>query len=94
MISLVVKKVDLSAFGKDFLGAHVLGQITGKGFETSYAKDLMEKAGVTFTSTSSAGIDVVVSNTFEEEVRQEQKLAGLFREIASSIWCNCIANLS
>ena len=75
------KSGDLTAFGKDFLGAHILGKVTGKGMETSYAKDLMEKAGVTFTSTSAAGIDVVVSTTFEEEVRQEQKLAGLFREI-------------
>jgi HK97 family phage prohead protease/HK97 family phage major capsid protein len=75
------QKGDVSAWGKDFLNAHVLGKITGKGYDSAYAQDLAEKAGVTFTSTSSAGIDVVVSNQFETEVRQEQKLAGLFREI-------------
>ena len=76
------KSGDLTAFGLDFLGAHILGKVTGKGMDTSFAKALMEKAGVTFTSTTAAGIDVTVSTTFEEEVRQEQKLAGLFREIA------------
>jgi len=75
------QKGDVSAWGKDFLSAHVLGKITGKGLETGFAKSLMEKAGVTFTSTTAAGIDVVVSNAFEEEVRQEQKVAPLFREI-------------
>jgi len=72
---------DLKSFGKDFLAAHVLGKITGKGFETNYAKDLLEKAGVDYTATSAAGIDVVVSQQFEEEVRQEQRIAPLFREI-------------
>lgn len=72
---------DLKSFGKDFLAAHVLGKITGKGFETGFAKDLLEKAGVDYTATSAAGIDVVVSQQFEEEVRQEQRIAPLFREI-------------
>ena len=44
----------------------------------------LEKAGVDYTATTSAGIDVIVSQQFEEEVRQAQKVAPLFREIAVS----------
>ena len=73
---------DLTKFGKDFLAATVLGKITGKSFDTAFAKDLLEKAGVDYTSTTSAGIDVIVSQQFESEVRQEMKVAPLFREIA------------
>ena len=72
---------DLTKWGKDLLGAHILGKITRKGWETNYAKDILQKAGVTYDATSAAGIDVGVSQAFEEEVRLEQKVAPLFREI-------------
>jgi HK97 family phage prohead protease/HK97 family phage major capsid protein len=72
---------DLTKFGKDFLSAHVLGKVTGKGWDTDFARSVLEKAEVTYTSTTSAGIDVIVSNQFEEEVRQAQKIAPIFREI-------------
>jgi len=72
---------ELKSIGKDLLSAHILGKITGKGFDTAYAKDMLEKAGVDYTSTTAAGIDVIVSQQFEEEVRQEMKIAPLFREI-------------
>ena len=72
---------DVTKWGKDFLAAHILGKITRKGWETDYAKGILEKAGVTYDATSSAGIDVSVSQAFEEEVRLEQKVAPLFREI-------------
>ena len=75
---------DMSKFGKEFLQAKVLGAITGKGYETQFSKDLLEKAGVDYTAPTSAGIDVIVSQQFEEEVRQAQKVAPLFREIAVS----------
>lgn len=65
----------------DLVKAHILGKITKKGWDTDYAREVLEKAGVDYTSTTSAGIDVVVSRNFEEEVRQEQKVAPLFREI-------------
>jgi HK97 family phage major capsid protein len=72
---------EIKAVGKDLLSAHILGKITGKGFDTRFARDLFEKAGVDYTSTTAAGIDVIVSQQFEDEVRQEQKIAPLFREI-------------
>jgi HK97 family phage prohead protease len=72
---------DVTKFGKDFLSAHILGKITHKGWDTSYAKDILQKAGVTYDATTAAGIDVSVSQAFEEEVRLEQKVAPLFREI-------------
>ena len=75
---------DMSKFGQEFLQAKVLGAITGKGYETQFSKDLLEKAGVDYTATTAAGIDVIVSQQFEEEVRQAQKVAPLFREIAVS----------
>ena len=72
---------DLKPLAKDLLSAHILGKITRKGWDTDFGRDLLEKAEVTYTSTTSAGIDVIVSNQFEEEVRQAQKIAPLFREI-------------
>ena len=72
---------DLKPMAKDLLSAHILGKITRKGWETDFGRDLLEKAEVTYTATTSAGIDVIVSTQFEEEVRQAQKIAPLFREI-------------
>ena len=75
-------RTDTSSFKKDFLAAHILGKVTRKGWDTGFAKDVLQKAGVTYDATSAAGIDVSVSQAFEEEVRLEQKVAPLFREIA------------
>ena len=72
---------DVTKWGKDLLGAHILGKVTRKGWDTNYAKDILQKAGVSYDATSAAGIDVSVSAAFEEEVRLEQKVAPLFREI-------------
>ncbi len=75
---------DLSAFGKDFLGAHILGKVTGKGYDTDYAKSIMAKAGVAYTANASdtGKLDTLSTTAFEEEMVLEQKIAGLFREIA------------
>ena len=72
---------DLASNEKELLEAHILGKITRKGWDTSFGKNVLQKAGVTFDATSAAGIDVNVSQAFEEEVRLEQKVAPLFREI-------------
>ncbi len=72
---------DLSKFGKEFMQANLLGTITGKGYETDFAKGLMEKAGVTYTATSAAGIDVTVQQAIEQEIRLNLTAANLFREI-------------
>ena len=72
---------DLASNKKELLEAHILGKITRKGWDTTFSKNVLQKAGVTFDATSAAGIDVNVSQAFEEEVRLEQKVAPLFREI-------------
>ena len=74
----------VTKWGKYFPAAHILGKITRKGWDTSFGKDVLQKAGVTYDATTSAGIDVSVSQAFEEEVRLEQKVAPLFREIQVS----------
>ena len=67
---------------EELLHASILGKITKKGWDTDYAKEVFQKAGVDYGSaTTSANIDVMVANTFEEEVRQEQKVAPAFREL-------------
>ena len=72
---------DVTKWGADFLQAHILGKVTKKGWDTAYGADILEKAGITYDATTAAGIDVSVSQAFEEEVRLEQKIAGLFRDI-------------
>ena len=76
---------DLSSFGRDFLGAHVLGKITGKGIQgTAHGRSVFEKAGNTsYTANdgSNEAIDTLISQTFEEDVRLQQQVAGLFREL-------------
>jgi len=71
---------DLTKFGKEFLHASVLGKITGKGWDTNYAQDLAQKAGVQF-DTNAGTLDTIVSTTFEEEVRLSQRVAQLFKEM-------------
>ena len=71
---------DLTKFGKEFLHASVLGKITGKGWDTNYAQDLAQKAGVQF-DTNAGTLDTIVSTTFEEEVRLNQRVAQLFKEM-------------
>jgi hypothetical protein len=52
-----------------------------KGYNTDYAQSIFEKAGVTYTATSAAGVDVAVASTIEQEVRLALRTANLFREI-------------
>ena len=78
------QKGDTSAWGNDFLQAKVLGAITGKGYDTDFARGIAEKAGVdiTYTGAGSLGIDSSVETSFTEAVRLEQRVASLFRELA------------
>ena len=79
------EKGDLTAFGKDFLQAKILGAVTGKGYETSYAQGIMEKAGAAAATASTSGVlDQIVSTTFVDEVSYKTQIAGLFDEIAVS----------
>ena len=71
---------DLTKWGKDFMHAHILGVMTGKGMNTSFAQNLQEKAGIAYAS-SAADIDQEVSRQIEKEVTLNLRTAGLFREI-------------
>ena len=73
-------KGDVSKWGQDFLKAHLLGVMTNKGMNTSFARDLQEKAGIDYT-TAAADIDQEVSNLIEKEIQNELKVARLFREM-------------
>jgi len=71
---------DLSKFGKEFMTGHFLGVMTGKGWNTKYASDLAQKAGINYVD-SAAGISQGVSTQIEKEIMLELKLAQAFREI-------------
>ena len=71
---------DLSKFAKEFMTGHMLGVMTGKGWDTDYSKNLMEKAGVNYTAAA-AGIAQEVSTQIEKEIMLELRLAQAFREI-------------
>ena len=74
------EKSDISKWGQDFLNAHMLGVMTRKGWDTQYARDIQEKAGINYTANA-ADIDQEVSNLIEKEIQNELKVAALFREI-------------
>jgi len=71
---------EISKWGKEFMTAHMLGVMTRKGMETDYARDLMQKAGIDYTSNA-ADIDQEVSSQIEKEIQMELKVAKMFREI-------------
>ena len=70
---------------QEMVYADILGKVTRKGWDTDFAKGVLQKAGVDYGSaTTTANIDVIVANTFEEEVRQATKVAPAFRELQVS----------
>ena len=71
---------DVTKFGKELMYGHMLGVMTGKGWDTSYSKDIMEKAGLNY-ATSAGSIAQEVSTQIEKEIMLELKLAQAFREI-------------
>jgi HK97 family phage prohead protease len=71
---------DLTKFGKDFLYGHMLGVMTGKGWNTKFGSGVLQKAGIDYT-TNAGDIDQEVSRLIEKEVTLELRTAGLFREI-------------
>ena len=72
---------DLSKWGKEFMNAHLLGVMTGKGLEgTSYGRGIMEKAGINYAANA-GDIAQEVSTAIEKEIMLELKLAQAFREI-------------
>ena len=71
---------DLTKWGKDFMQAHILGVVTGKGMNTAFGQSIQEKAGIDYT-TNAGDIDQEVSRQIEKEVTLNLRTAGLFREI-------------
>ena len=70
------------AFESDILDAKILGLATGKGYETQYAKGVMEKVNAhSGVGVSSADFEQVVSTNVERDIQNELVLAPLFREI-------------
>jgi len=71
----------ITKWGKEFMHAHLLGVMTGKGLEnTAYGRDVIEKAGVTYASAA-PNIATEVSGQIEKEIMRELRLARAFREI-------------
>ena len=74
------EKSDIAKWGNDFVTAHMLGVMTRKGWDTDFARDLQEKAGVNYAANA-ADIDQEVSSLIEKEIMNELKVARLFREL-------------
>ena len=74
------EKSDISKWGQDFMAAHMLGVMTRKGWDTDFARDIQEKAGINYAANA-ADIDQEVSSQIEKEIMHELKVARLFREI-------------
>lgn len=80
---------DSASWKKEFKGeiedAYLLGRITGKGYNTDFAKNLMEKVNAhSSVSVSSADFEQEVSTNVERDIQNELILAPLFREIQMS----------
>lgn len=74
------EKSDISKWGQEFMTAHMLGVMTSKGWNTDFAINLQEKAGIDY-ATNAPDIDQEVSTLIEKEIMRELKVARLFREI-------------
>ena len=68
-------------YGREVLEAKVYGAITGKGWDSRLGQQVVEKATSFGSQTTSGNLDITVTQQFEEEVKLETRLMGLFREI-------------
>ena len=70
------------SFESDILDAKFAGLATGKGWDNSYSKSILEKVNQHSTvEVSSADFEQVVSANVERDIQNELVLAPLFREI-------------
>ena len=70
------------AFENDVMDAKFAGLATGRGWDTDYAKGVMEKVNQhSGVQVSSADFEQVVSTNIERDIQNELVLAPLFREI-------------
>ena len=71
------------AFSQDVDDAYILAKATGKGYETTFAKNVMQKVNEhSGVQVSSADFEQTVSSNIERDIQLELVLAPLFREIA------------
>lgn len=71
------------SFATDMENAYLLARITGKGYETKFAKNLIEKANThSSVSVSSNDFEQEVSTNIERDIQNELILAPMFREVA------------
>jgi HK97 family phage prohead protease len=71
------------SFEQDILDAKFAGLATGKGWENTYSKSILEKVNQhSGVEVSSADFEQVVSANVERDIQNELVLAPLFREIA------------
>ena len=71
---------NVTKWGKEFMNAHILGVMTGKGFDTAYGRGVFEKAGMAYNDTD-PNIATEVSRQIEKEITLNFRTAQLFREI-------------
>jgi HK97 family phage prohead protease len=70
-------------FATDIEDAYLLARVTGKGYETKFAKSLMEKVNAhSSVQVSSADFEQEVSTNIERDIQNELILAPMFREVA------------
>lgn len=73
------------SFGRDIEDAYLLARITNKGYDTDFAKQLIEKVNThSSVQVSSADFEQEVSTNIERDIQNELILAPMFREIAMS----------
>lgn len=69
-------------FKEDLESAYLLARITGKGYDTNFARQLQEKVNTHSSVTvPSAAWETTVSNNFERDIQNELLITPLFREI-------------
>lgn len=69
-------------FAEEMDNAFLLGRVTSKGYDTEYAKNLLEKVNThSSISVSSSNFEQEVSTNIERDIQQELILAPMFREI-------------
>ena len=70
-------------YAKEVDDAFLLGRITGKGYNTDFARDVLEKVNaMSSVAVSSDNFEREVSINIEREIQLELILAPMFREIA------------
>lgn len=71
------------SFASEMENAYLLSRITGKGYDTKFAKQLLEKVNThSSVSVSSADFEQEVSTNIERDIHLELILAPMFREIS------------